>query len=213
MLSTWDTQKGGLGNLTINQYVLEQAATARQAVELIQGWKRGSGSNYPVADPREAAFVETTAHATAVQWVVDSAMAHTNHYILPGMAQYDIHTRPEDQVWSWYISTETRLTRANSLLQADLGKLDVHRMAAISEDQDGPDSTYWIDAQAVINDISMGSVGAGTFDSSKRRMWAQLGQPSIAPAVPFDVDRPLMPGPFNSGKQSERIYNTQQNRR
>ena len=174
VLSTWDTGPG-LGNLTVNRMVLEQAASAREAVGLIQGWPRASGSNYPVADPREAAFVETTHSATAVMWVVDAAMAHTNHYILPGMEGYDIHSRPQDQRWSWYISTERRLARANQLLQADFGKLDIHRMVAISEDQEGEDSVYWIDAQAVINQIPMGSVAAGTHDGSKLRMWAQLG--------------------------------------
>lgn len=85
-------------------------------------------------------------------------------------------------------------------------------MVAISEDQEGEDSVYWIDAQAVINDISMGSVAAGSHDGAKLRMWAQLGQSSIAPAVPIEVNRPLVPGPFASSQQSERIGDTWENR-
>jgi hypothetical protein len=134
-------------------------------------------------------------------------MAHTNHYILPGMEKYEaLDDDPaEKSRWSWYISTEERLDRATHLLHGQIGKLNPRDLVEISEDQNGDDKIYWIDAQSEINGIEMGSVSTGTFDGSKLRMWSQLGQPSIAPAIPFEVDRPLIPEPFQSGELNSKI--------
>lgn len=192
-LYTWDRGKG-LGNLTINRRILEQAASAREAVELIEGWDRRSGSCYNVADTEEAAFVEATHSAVAVMWVVDDAVAHTNHYIIPGMEIYETIFDPND-------STYIRLERANELLQADWGHLTIRHLIGISEDRIGEIGNNWIDRQA----NGTGTISAGTFDHTKLRMWVQLGQPSIAPEIPLDVDRPLIPGPFATGQFSEII--------
>jgi predicted choloylglycine hydrolase len=214
VLSTWDTSRSGYGNLTVIRMALEAAADAREGVQFIEELPRASGSAYGVTDSEEGAWVETTANHSAVYWVVDEAMAHTNHYILPGMEQFDTLTEnSSNERWSWYVSTDERLDRAQSLLDDQSGKLNVQRIVKISEDQEtGLESTYWIDSDAVINGIPMGSVSAATFDGSKKRMWSQLGQPSTAPAIPFDTDRPHIPEPFGSGSQSERIENTAANR-
>jgi predicted choloylglycine hydrolase len=206
VLHTWDKGKG-YGNLTVIRMALENAADAREAVSYIQDLPRASGSAYGIADAKEGAFLETTNSAFAVKWVVDEAMAHTNHYILPGMEKYEaLDDDPAERSrWSWYISTEERLDRATHLLNGQIGKLNPQDLVEISEDQNGEDKIYWIDAQSEINGIEMGSVSTGTFDGSKLRMWSQLGQPSIAPAIPFEVDRPLIPEPFQSGELNSKI--------
>ncbi|WP_368505260.1 C45 family autoproteolytic acyltransferase/hydrolase [Alkalihalophilus sp. As8PL] len=214
VLSTWDTGSG-YGNLVVIRLALEAASDAQDGVDFIENLQRASGSVYAVADRDEAAWVETTANHSAVHWVVDEAMAHTNHYILPGMEQFDtLESDPSNERWSWYLSTHNRLDRAQNLLDNQYGKINIQRLVKISEDQDPAydDSTYWIDSDAEINGVKMGSVSTGTFDGSKERMWAQLGQPSVAPAIPFSVDRPHIPKPFNSGKQSDRVEETVGNR-
>ncbi|MFD2803431.1 C45 family autoproteolytic acyltransferase/hydrolase [Litchfieldia salsa] len=214
VLSTWDTGRG-YGNLTIIRMALENVSNTQEAVDYVATIDRSSGSVYGIADETEAAFVETTNSAYGVIWVEDEAIAHTNHFIHPDMLVYeDLSEDLTDERWdwSWYISTEERLERATELLEKDFGKLDIQRIIKISEDQNGEDPTLWIDAQAEINGRAMGSVSTGTFDGSKLRMWSQLGQPSVAPAIPFDVDRPLIPMPFNSGMQSDRIEKTTSNR-
>lgn len=209
VLSTWDIGSG-YGNLDVIRMTLEEATDARDAVDFIQEVPRYSGSNYGIADHEEAAFVEATHSATAVKWIEDEAMAHTNHFILDGMKKYESLNlnNLEKNRWSWYVSTKERLLRATELLGQSFGKIDAQTLIKVSEDQDGPDSTYWIDSQTVIDGTPMGSVSTGTFDGSKLRMWSQLGQPSVAPAIPFDVDRPHIPQPFISGKQSDRIKAT-----
>lgn len=195
VLSTWDTGPG-FGNLTINRMVLENAASAREAVELIEMWPRRGGSNFPVADTQEGAFVETTHSVIGVMWVIDDAKAHTNHYIIEGMESYDTIDDPRNQRWSWYVSSRERLERANELLQRDWGDLTERHLIAISEDQTDEPSVYWIDSQAVIDGREMGSISSGTFDDAKLRMWSQLGQPSLVPEIPLWVHMPLIPGPF-----------------
>jgi hypothetical protein len=213
VLHTWDTGSG-YGNLTVIRMALENAATAQEAVSYIQEIPRASGSVYGIADRAEGAFLETTHSAYAVKWVIDEAMAHTNHYILPEMKKYEaLDDDPaEKNRWSWYISTEERLGRATELLNGRVGKLNAQDLIKISEDQDGEEKVYWIDAQYEVNGRGMGSVSTGTFDGSKLRMWSQLGQPSVAPAIPFEVDRPHIPSPFSSGAQSDRIEKTKENR-
>lgn len=213
VLHTWD-RGSGYGNLTVIRMALENAENAQEAVSYIQDLPRSSGSVYGIADKEEGAFLETTHSAYAVKWVVDEAMAHTNHYILPEMEQYEaLDDDPaERERWSWYISTEERLERATDLLNEKTGKLNPQDLVKISEDQDGEEPVYWIDAQYELNGRGMGSVSTGTFDGSKLRMWSQLGQPSVAPAIPFEVDRPHIPEPFSSGAQSDRLVNTAENR-
>lgn len=209
VLDTWD-RGPGYGNLDVIRLALENAEDAADAVAFIEEIQRSSGSNYGIADSDNAAFVEATHTATAVQWVEDDVMVHTNHYILDGMEQYEALDMDnlEDNDWSWYVSTEERLSRATDLMEQATGKIGAQTLIKLSEDQNGPDSTYWIDSQAEINGIPMGTVSTGTFDGSKERMWGQLGQPSVAPAIPFDVDRPHIPDPFLSGKQSDRLEET-----
>jgi predicted choloylglycine hydrolase len=213
VLHTWDTGRGH-GNLTVIRMALEKAGTAQEALSYIQEIPRASGSVYGIADQAEGAFLETTHSAYAVKWVVDEAMAHTNHYILPEMEQYEaLDDDPaERNRWSWYISTEERLDRATHLLNERLGKISEQDLIKISEDQDGEEKVYWIDAQYEVNGRGMGSVSTSTFDGSKLRMWSQLGQPSAAPAIPFEVDRPHIPSSFSSGAQSGRIEKTKENR-
>ncbi|CAM3827074.1 hypothetical protein MEZE111188_11330 [Mesobacillus zeae] len=141
-------------------------------------------------------------------------MVHTNHYLLPEMEKYEaLDDDPAEKLrWSWYMSTEERLKRAGELLEVQMGSITPQDLINISEDQDGLDKMYWIDSQAEINGQSMGSVSIGTFDGSKLRMWSQLRQPSIAPAIPIEVDRPHIPEPFGNGLQSDRIEHTWKNR-
>ncbi|MFB4165509.1 C45 family autoproteolytic acyltransferase/hydrolase [Alteribacillus sp. JSM 102045] len=201
VLSTWDIGPG-YGNLDVIRMTLEEAADAESAVDFIQEVPRQSGSSYGIADNEDAAFVEATHSAAAVKWIEDEVMAHTNHFILDGMEKYDAldFNNLQENPWSWYVSTKERLSRATGLIDQNFGSIDARTLIKLSEDQDGPDSTYWIDSQTELKGIPMGSVSTGTFDGSKLRMWSQLGQPSDVPAIPFDADRPHIPEPFNSGK-------------
>lgn len=182
-LPTWDVDQsvGNLDNFIMNRLILERAASVREAAELIESLPRLMGANYPIADKEEAAHVETSHSGVAVKWVVDEAIAHTNHYILPGMEKYNLEQIGE--------SSKKRLERANELLKEDFGKLDIHRIISISEDHDEsePNPNNWIDRNP--ENIYMGTVSAGTFDSSKLRMWAQIGQPSTTPEVLYKVGK------------------------
>lgn len=201
VLSTWDIGEG-YGNLTIIRMALEQSKNARHAVNIIKDLPRSWGSTYGIADEKEAAFLETTHSANAVKWIQNGAMAHTNHYIFPGMKKYDTSNIEDNQQWSWYISTDERLDRANQLLNQDYGKIGYRDLIEISEDQYGKKKVFWIDSQAQIDGVKMGSVSAGTFDGDDLRMWSQLGQPSSTPAIPFETDRPIIPKRFSHSQSN-----------
>lgn len=166
-LTTWDIGSG-YNNLTINRMILEYSGSASEGVNLVLSWSRRSGSNYQVADSSEAAFIETSHSAAQVRWVVDEALATTNHYTLPEMLEY------EDR--SNFSSTHQRYDRANALIQADLGEIDVNTMIDISMDQHG---SYRID--------NTSTVSAATFDGAELLMYAQLGRPSYTDVLTIDL--------------------------
>lgn len=162
-LYTWDTGSGLAGH-AMNSKILAEASTAQEALSVIANTARRGGTGYGIADANEVALVETTHTAYGVKWVVDDAIASTNHYILPEMEQY------EDR--SSFASTTQRLNRGNELLQKNLGQIDAGTLIDIGSDTFG---TYSINSSRTL--------AASTFDGSNVIMYGQLGRPNYTPVI------------------------------
>lgn len=171
-LSTWDSGSG-LGNLTVNRRILQQASSASAAVDVVEALNnnRSSGSNYLVADANEAVSMETTHSAMAVRWVVDEAVACANNYTLPEMLAYDSNSN--------YESSILRRARANELLQENYGDIDVEVMLAISKDKNDENEANCINRST--------TVSTSTFDGTNLLMYAQLGRPGLVPVELYDL--------------------------
>ena len=127
-------QRLGVPNNFIRRHMLEarSLADARERALLPE---RARGSNHIMADAGRVLDVETSATAAAV--LEGERLVHTNHFLDPALAPYEMSTS---------IGTRRRAARAAALLDQGLGRGDdPHELlAAILRDHDGRDEAVSI---------------------------------------------------------------------
>jgi isopenicillin-N N-acyltransferase-like protein len=123
--------RSGVPNNFIRRHMLESRslADARERA-LLPG--RARGSNHLVADAAGTLWDVETSACHDVLLAGADRLAHTNHYLSPEMAPYEISTS---------VGTRRRLARALALLDAGLARGDDPHdvLAAILTDHDGVD--------------------------------------------------------------------------
>jgi hypothetical protein len=214
--------EGGLTPFAIQEQVLMQCASAEEAVEFIQGTNHYEGATYELGDGERAAIVETVPGyfaeqgipTSVVNWVVDDAQAHANHYLYE--PYYSMVLAGElGNMWN---SSIGRQDRADELLE-DYGHVVTPALQmSINRDFEGwgmrnrvielirahPEipKDIWSYGWSGFSICNMRTVSSSVFVLSPDRpeltsaMWSSINNPGFSPYTPFhtallaDVDAP-----------------------
>jgi isopenicillin-N N-acyltransferase-like protein len=158
------------------RYLLSRLAltkeTVEEAIAAVRAVPRASSRNLIMLDAHgTAADLETTPTRDARLDPEDGVLAHSNHYVAPGLASEE--RSPERQV----ANSRVRLDRMNALLRQRRGSLDAEAMQAILRDRDcTPDALCRMAGDDPSSDfITFASVIA---EPSRGRMAVAVGPPN-----------------------------------
>ncbi len=126
--------RAGYPRYLLTRLALEQASL-KAAVDAVLKPRRASSRNLLLADANGGMVdIETTADAHALQWG-EGCLTHSNHHVLPGMAQFEASVAAELE------NSGKRFVQIMALVEAQRGELDVPRLETILRDHgNAPDS-------------------------------------------------------------------------
>ncbi len=214
--------EGGMTPFAINEQVLTDCATADDAVALIQATNHFEGATYELGDGERAAIVETVPGyfaeqnipTSVVNWVVDDAQAHANHYMYE--PYYSMVLAGElGNMWN---SSIGRQDRADALLDECGHVVTPAVQMSFNRDFEGwgmrnrvievidahPEipKDIWSYGWSGFSICNMRTVSSSVFVLSPDRpdltsaMWSSINNPGFSPYTPFhtallaDVDTP-----------------------